>query len=464
MSNLKYLKKSKRSISKAYGFIGDIANDNNIENDIDTVEEFAIEAIKPIASISDILDKQSFFKKKIADNEKLAANENFLEKPKVPILEIASKNEEIESKENPESSLIPLITTLGLFTTGLIAHFTGFIDWFLKDSPAKKSLSTPPKSYAKTPVKSEKPSVPFSMYKQDYKAPVKVDKSIFKSDIEPYKPVLNSLSRKYRSNDSKGNDADFLKYKKVSPIPKEYSKLFKKDDKRLKSTNGSLPSNDIVSLGRALQKEGYKVGEHSSFGGVEPVHGSNSAHYSDDALDVNIPGSGVEYNNPEHRKRFDLLAERLRNSGYTVLWRVKGHFNHIHVQKGNKGIKGAIKRSLGKSRDIFNRNSGQKSQPISSNEISFTGIVKSLKELLGNDTQYTGNINDKTNGKAKMASSLNNKIKENIIKAKTPAPIIKESPQPFMIRGEGKGTFQTISDSDDKRVLSDYINYFGLAA
>jgi hypothetical protein len=67
------------------------------------------------------------------------------------------------------------------------------------------------------------------------------------------------------------------------------------------------------------------VGEHPAFGGVAPVHVSGSAHYSGHALDIN-GGPGGEPGS------LDRLAARL--GGYKVLWRVAGHFDHLHVECG----------------------------------------------------------------------------------------------------------------------------------
>lgn len=48
----------------------------------------------------------------------------------------------------------------------------------------------------------------------------------------------------------------------------------------------------IVKLGRYLQSLGFDVGEHPAFGGVAPVHTTNSHHYDADALDINYAGGG----------------------------------------------------------------------------------------------------------------------------------------------------------------------------
>lgn len=51
--------------------------------------------------------------------------------------------------------------------------------------------------------------------------------------------------------------------------------------------------SDLVSLGRALQGQGFQVWEHPAFGGVNGRHSPNSYHYRGRAIDVNWPGGGA---------------------------------------------------------------------------------------------------------------------------------------------------------------------------
>ncbi len=106
-------------------------------------------------------------------------------------------------------------------------------------------------------------------------------------------------------------------------------------------TTGGPPGNDIVGLGKWLQSQGITVSEHPSFGGVHPEqHHPGSAHNDGVAIDINAPGGIVEANDPVWGKKFDEIAKQLQAAGYTVLWRAKDHYNHIHAQIGGKGIKG----------------------------------------------------------------------------------------------------------------------------
>ena len=52
------------------------------------------------------------------------------------------------------------------------------------------------------------------------------------------------------------------------------------------------------------------------------VHSRGSAHYDGKALDFQASD-------------MDALSETFRQAGYRVLWRVPGHFGHVHVEEGD---------------------------------------------------------------------------------------------------------------------------------
>lgn len=91
-------------------------------------------------------------------------------------------------------------------------------------------------------------------------------------------------------------------------------------------------SPSIVAYGRMLQSQGIRVSEHPAFGGVHHVHHGHG-HYAGRAIDINV-GKGVrEVNNANTRHWFDGVAARARAAGYMVLWKVAGHFDHMHIEK-----------------------------------------------------------------------------------------------------------------------------------
>jgi hypothetical protein len=101
--------------------------------------------------------------------------------------------------------------------------------------------------------------------------------------------------------------------------------------------NAMIPrfrTGGIVGLGRQLQREGYQVGEHPAFGGVDPVHSPRSYHYRGMAIDVNADGwPGGEMS------ALDRLYARLKGMPgvLELLWRVADHFDHLHVAMGPGG-------------------------------------------------------------------------------------------------------------------------------
>ena len=114
-------------------------------------------------------------------------------------------------------------------------------------------------------------------------------------------------------------------------------------EQHAEKTAGStaLPSGDIVALGKALQGMNINVSEHPAFGGVNPgKHYPNSAHNDGMAIDINGPPGTTEASDPVWGRKFDELAKQIQAAGYTVLWRTRGHYDHIHAQIGGKGIRG----------------------------------------------------------------------------------------------------------------------------
>jgi TP901 family phage tail tape measure protein len=105
--------------------------------------------------------------------------------------------------------------------------------------------------------------------------------------------------------------------------------------KKKRAAGSAAGSRDIVELGRALQREGFTVGEHPAFGGVSGVHVAGSYHYRGRALDVNadsMPGGEMA--------NLDRLNKQLMKNPKVVelLWRVANHFDHLHVAMQRGGI------------------------------------------------------------------------------------------------------------------------------
>ena len=118
----------------------------------------------------------------------------------------------------------------------------------------------------------------------------------------------------------------------VSPQPRFKNKRQSRNYQDTQEENWGFgsASTSLVAYGHQLQRQGFRVSEHPSFGGVHHVH-HGWAHYAGRAIDVNV-GRGVVEARSGYANRFDQLAADARAAGYTVLWRVPGHYNHIHIQ------------------------------------------------------------------------------------------------------------------------------------
>ena len=113
------------------------------------------------------------------------------------------------------------------------------------------------------------------------------------------------------------------------------------DWKRLEEQIGSDPPDceDIVTLGYFLQRRGLAVGENRFFGGIQGGHAPGGYHYKCDnagAIDVNYGGPGDLV--PAEVAAVDPIIGPLNDLGFRTIWRVAGHYNHLHVDIGNSGI------------------------------------------------------------------------------------------------------------------------------
>lgn len=122
----------------------------------------------------------------------------------------------------------------------------------------------------------------------------------------------------------------------------------------------------IKTAGTELQKAGYKVGENNQFGGVKGNHpGMGNANHGKFALDVNIPGAGVEAYNDVTKRRMDEMVKAYQARGFRVLWNGKvyspygqgasydipmgqnQHKDHAHIESTAKQVGQPSGSSLG---------------------------------------------------------------------------------------------------------------------
>ena len=91
----------------------------------------------------------------------------------------------------------------------------------------------------------------------------------------------------------------------------------------------------LIQLGKLLQGLGVRVSEGPGpFGPVHRVHATNSWHYRQGALDLNTaPGQSAK-----EMRDFDRIMPLLYKLGWGVIWRAPAHFNHAHVDLGNRSM------------------------------------------------------------------------------------------------------------------------------
>lgn len=206
---------------------------------------------------------------------------------------------------------------------------------------------------------------------------------------------------------------------------------------------GEIPKNNIVALGKYLQGQGIKVSEQSQFGGVGE-HGTNSRHYRDMAIDLNVSGGGSN-----EAAVFDSLQPRLRAAGYNTIWRAKGHKTHMHVSVG--GPEGG--RSLGDSNALLAAGADAASSGIEK--------VAELLGMLGSAIVKPGVAKDKEDySKVITSAAIDNNTA--VIKSKTPkAMSTPKLPTPPNINKIDGGAPQNPASSADTDSVYYYLRRFG---
>lgn len=94
---------------------------------------------------------------------------------------------------------------------------------------------------------------------------------------------------------------------------------------------------DLIALGKTLRQKGFQVGKNKALGdpprpGAHLATGWHYKHDNSGAIDVNWPNAAQE------PKMFDQLAPIVRAQGFHVLWRVKGHHDHMHIDISRRDI------------------------------------------------------------------------------------------------------------------------------
>ena len=115
---------------------------------------------------------------------------------------------------------------------------------------------------------------------------------------------------------------------------------------------GTIKKNHagLIQLGRLLQSLGVRVSEHSAFGGNSGGHAPNSWHNRDGAIDLNTaPGQSAK-----EMADFDKMMPLLYKLGWGVIWRYPNHYNHAHLDLGNRSL-GNFNRNPNTSGDLWEK-------------------------------------------------------------------------------------------------------------
>jgi hypothetical protein len=114
----------------------------------------------------------------------------------------------------------------------------------------------------------------------------------------------------------------------------------------VKGSTTPMPSKvkgkvNVVKLGKLAESMGLHVGEHPKWGGVEPVHATNSFHYQGRAIDVSgSPEAMRKFANRVKKLYGPKLAElfwngsgaaNVDNGAEVGKGYVSGHTDHVHV-------------------------------------------------------------------------------------------------------------------------------------
>lgn len=99
----------------------------------------------------------------------------------------------------------------------------------------------------------------------------------------------------------------------------------------------NTPEQRIRQLANLLTTRGLTVSGHPDFNPTTG-HDRNSKHYEGRALDINIAGTGPEWDDPSRKAQLDALQAELTGQGFRVLWGDDEHKDHLHVQLAKGGV------------------------------------------------------------------------------------------------------------------------------
>lgn len=363
---------------------------------------------------------------------------------------------------------------VGSYVTDFSKKINSFFEWFLDDGRATKFAVDHPQVMSDEELKkmrndklnqSSEKTVPPLIAKPSLKAP--------SGDLKS-KPISNP----WASAMTGGGKPNFVQnpqpQQKAAPssmpaMPAAQTKAFQQNSKmyegmtNTKSTimqprgaekaniqtkqnvalSTGVPQGDLHSLRKWLVTSGFAVSEQKGYDKVGK-HSHNSKHYTGDAIDVNIGSGNVEANDPQQAAKFDVLAQQLKDAGYSVIWRAPGHYNHLHVAtKGPSNIGPA-----GSGME------GVAGAAVKLAQDSFEQFIKIVKKVGSTDTEFKPIGYDKYRNIDEAQNRKNKQMIDSKTKKEAPIP---ELPNLNM----GSGTVHTPKiSSDSSGVINQYITYF----
>ncbi|MBW3654132.1 MAG: hypothetical protein KY433_11240, partial [Actinobacteria bacterium] len=128
-------------------------------------------------------------------------------------------------------------------------------------------------------------------------------------------------------------------------------------DELEKQLEGMGRPDNIIALGRFLQRHGFRVGENAAFGSVGK-HAAGGFHYqygNRGAIDVNFGCGCGDLYGPEVNA-IEPIVPKIRELGFNTLWNIApgDHQDHLHVDVGTPGPLGGPANGLfGGSDDVL---------------------------------------------------------------------------------------------------------------
>lgn len=154
--------------------------------------------------------------------------------------------------------------------------------------------------------------------------------------------------------EAKANWQGFMNAVGSGDLPMKAAFHWIPDDAKGGGVGAGNLGNNLVSIGRNLQSQGFRVSEHPAFGGVQGGHSSGSYHYAGRAIDINWGPAGQS---AEEMAVLTGIGKKLAATvpGIKELlgpWNDPNHRDHLHVAMDTGGwVRGPATVEIGNIRE-----------------------------------------------------------------------------------------------------------------